>query len=275
MNADGAVTQSGGTNSVGSLMIDDFGTSGNYSLNGGLLTVAALSASGPSVFQFSGGTLQAAANLSSSVPMTLSSSGSGPIFDSNGNTLTIAAALSGSGGFQKIGAGALLLTASNNYTGPTLVTAGTLEIGNGGSGASIGGTSIIVNNASLVFNNADSAVLAAIITGSGSLTKMGSGSLLLTASNSNLGNTTVNGGTLGLSQIVLSQSAAVRIAASADLNLGFSGTDFVAALYLNGTLQSPGLYGASNDAAYFSGAGKLKVLTAVAVWSVSSPYFGD
>ena len=274
-DAQGALTQSGGTNSVGSLEIDDFGSSGTYILNGGLLTVAGMSANGPNVFLFSGGTLRAAADLYSNVPMTLASSGSGPIFDSNGNTLTIAAALSGSGGFQKIGAGTLLLTASNNYTGPTLVSAGTLQIGNGGSGASIGGTSNIVNNASLVFNNSDSAVLAAAITGSGSLTKMGSGSLLLAASNSNLGNTTVNGGTLGLGQIVLSQAAAVRIAAGADMNLGFGGTDLVAALYLNGVPQNPGLYGASNDAAYFSGAGQLKVLASPAVWNVSSPYFGD
>jgi fibronectin-binding autotransporter adhesin len=275
VDAQSVFTQTGGTNSVGALTVDLYGTLATYNLDGGLLSVGSMRAGGPAVFQFSGGTLQSLSDLYSSLPITLATGGSGPIFDSNGNSLTIAAVLSGGGGFQKIGAGTLLLTASNDYTGPTLISAGTLEIGNGGSGASIGGTSNIVNNACLVFNNSDSAVLTAAITGSGSLTKLGSGSLLLSASNSYLNNAAINGGTLGLSQMILSQASVVAVAAGADMNLIYSGIDVVAALYLNGALQRPGLYGAGNTPAYFSGTGKLQVLAFPCVWNVSTPYFGD
>ena len=49
----------------------------------------------------------------------------------------------------------------------------------------------------------------------------------------------------------------------------------MARLYLNGVLQHPGLYGASNEPAYFSGAGQLRTLALACIWNVSSPYFGD
>ena len=45
------------------------------------------------------------------------------------------------------GGNTLELTAANTYTGPTTITAGTLQVGNGGSGASIGGTSGVTDNA--------------------------------------------------------------------------------------------------------------------------------
>ena len=57
----------------------------------------------------------------------------------------------------KSGAGVQVLTGSNTYTGPTTVNGGTLQVGNGGSGASIGNTGgvTLANNSALVFNHAD------------------------------------------------------------------------------------------------------------------------
>lgn len=55
-------------------------------------------------------------------------------------------------GLTKSGAGTMTLTGANAYTGATVVNAGTLQIGNGGTTGSLAGGSAITTNASLVFN---------------------------------------------------------------------------------------------------------------------------
>src|SRR5581483_10133998 len=60
-----------------------------------------------------------------------------------GNNFTVAQALSGSGGLNKLGAGTLTLTAANSYTGPTTVTAGTLTIASTGG---LGDNSVTANS---------------------------------------------------------------------------------------------------------------------------------
>ena len=124
-----------------------------------------------------------------SYALTLSAGG-------DGFPTTYSGALSGAGGLAKAGNGVLLLTGSNTYTGGTTVSAGTLQLGNGGSGASIGSTSGVANNASLIFNHGDRVSLSAVISGSGSLTQTGSGMLSLVNSNSYTGQTTITSGTL-------------------------------------------------------------------------------
>ena len=100
----------------------------------------------------------------------------------------------------KLGANTLILTGSNTYSGVTTVSSGTLQVGNGGSGASIGGSSgvILANNSALVFNHAGSSSVAGAITGNGSLTKTGPGTLILDAPATFTGPTTINQGTLQL-----------------------------------------------------------------------------
>ena len=82
----------------------------------------------------------------------------------------------------------------------TTVSGGTLSIGNGGSGASIGGTSgvVLANGANITFNHADPVSFAAPISGSGSLLKTGNGTLSLTNFNTYTGATIVSGGRLQL-----------------------------------------------------------------------------
>ena len=84
--------------------------------------------SGSAAFNFSGGTFQAALTFSTSVPIVLSTAGSNGVFDTEGNTLSLAGGLSGSGGLTKMGAGMLILSGTDNYNGRTTVYAGRLEI---------------------------------------------------------------------------------------------------------------------------------------------------
>ena len=72
----------------------------------------------------------------SQAPISLSGT-SAPFIDViQGTRATIAAPLSGTAGFRKTGAGVLVLTGSNFYTGPTLVEGGTLVLGTSASMAS-------------------------------------------------------------------------------------------------------------------------------------------
>ena len=60
----------------------------------------------------------------------------GAVIDTNGNNVIMSQVLSGGagdGGLSKRGAGDLVIASSSNYTGPTAITAGTLQLGNGGA----------------------------------------------------------------------------------------------------------------------------------------------
>nr|WP_234827057.1 autotransporter-associated beta strand repeat-containing protein [Rhodopseudomonas palustris] len=103
-------------------------------------------------------------------------------------------AISGSGSLEKIAAGTLTLTGANTYTGGTTISAGTLQIGNGGTTGSITGD--VVNNGSLVFNRSDAAGFGGVISGTGSVTKLGNDALILLGENTYTGGTTISSGFL-------------------------------------------------------------------------------
>ena len=71
-----------------------------------------------------------------------------------GNTI-ISGAMSGSGGLAKFGIGLLTLTATNTYSGGTTVTAGTLQLGTGGSGqdGALSASGGIVDNATVSYES--------------------------------------------------------------------------------------------------------------------------
>ncbi len=122
-----------------------------------------------------------------------------------GVTATIASVLSTTAGLEKTGAGTLVLTAANNYSGQTTVSAGTLQIGNGGTTGSIGGS--IANNAAVVFDRSNDISYYGIISGTGTLEKKGAGTLILAGLNSYSGGTTVSEGTLQIGDGVLPLTA--------------------------------------------------------------------
>jgi filamentous hemagglutinin family protein len=111
------------------------------------------------------------------------------------DNLTAANAISGSGTLTKLGAGTLTLTGTNNYSGTTTITAGTLQAGDGGTTGTLG-SGAVTNNAALSFNRSDNLTAANAISGTGTLTKLGAGTLTLTGANSYAGATTITAGTL-------------------------------------------------------------------------------
>jgi len=110
------------------------------------------------------------------------------------DTLTIAGAISGTGSVNQLGSGTTILTADNSYAGGTTITAGTLQLGNGGTSGSITGN--VANNGSLIFNRSDDIGFGGLISGTGAVTQDGSAIVTLTAANSYSGATLVNAGTL-------------------------------------------------------------------------------
>jgi fibronectin-binding autotransporter adhesin len=94
----------------------------------------------------------------------------------------------------KTGMGTLTLTGTDIYTGGTTINGGTLEIGQGDATGSIVGD--VIDNATLRFNRSDTITFAGNISGTGGLTQAGLGTLILTGTNSYVGGTTIDAGTL-------------------------------------------------------------------------------
>ncbi|MEZ2407233.1 autotransporter-associated beta strand repeat-containing protein [Bosea sp. RCC_152_1] len=110
------------------------------------------------------------------------------------DAVTFSGGISGSGAVRQIGSGTTTLTGTNSYTGGTTISGGMLQLGNGGTSGSIVGD--VLNNGTLAFNRSDAVTFSGAISGSGALQQIGSGTTILTGSNSYIGDTTVSGGRL-------------------------------------------------------------------------------
>jgi fibronectin-binding autotransporter adhesin len=89
------------------------------------------------------------------------------------------------------------LSGNNTYTGVTTISAGTLQLGNGGTAGSVSGD--ITNNGALVFNRANQFTLAGVISGTGDIRQIGSGTTTLTGNNSAFsGASYIDAGTLSV-----------------------------------------------------------------------------
>jgi len=109
----------------------------------------------------------------------------------------VAGAISGAGQLTKDGAGTFTLESNNTYAGTTTISAGTMQVGAGGTMGTLGAGDV-TNNAALVFNRSVDLTVSNKISGTGSLTQNGSNRLALTGANDYSGDTLLNAGTLNL-----------------------------------------------------------------------------
>jgi autotransporter-associated beta strand protein len=170
----------------------------------------------PVVLQGTGGytlTINApsAINISSGAPATTVNTpvqfaaGTATVAVDSTNGLVLAGPVGGAA-VTKAGAGSLVLTAANAYTGATNINGGTLQIGNGGSTGTIqtasaitvaSGATFSVNRSNAVTQGVDFS--SAPISGAGSFRQAGTGTTELNAANTYTGGTRIDGGTLRLS----------------------------------------------------------------------------
>jgi autotransporter-associated beta strand protein len=179
-------------------------------------------------------------------------------------------------------------------------TVGPLASTNAFSGSTGSGTPTIVLNGALTVLQTNTAnTFNGIILGSGTLTINGnsSGKLTLGMANSYTGLTTINGGTLEGSvsgtlpgnvtvnggtlklddPAAIASTAILTLASAVIVNLNYSGTETIAALYFGSTNQSTGLWGAVGNAgatytdSRFTGAGLLLVCPAPDQTITSAP----
>jgi fibronectin-binding autotransporter adhesin len=193
-------------NGVTQLVKTDLGTlvlggansyAGGTTINGGTLRIASDSNLGApaGALGFDGGTLQTTADMASDRAITLV--GGGAVLTDGGTTLLLNGGIAGTGGLGKAGAGTLILTGANSYSGGTAIDDGTLQLGNGGTTGAIVGN--VVNNGMLVLDRSDDLLFEESISGSGSFEHRGTGTTVLSGTNSYAGGTILTSGTLSVS----------------------------------------------------------------------------
>jgi fibronectin-binding autotransporter adhesin len=125
----------------------------------------------------------------------------------NGTATTTYSGIISNGPTNKIslvknGTGTQILTANNTYTGPTTVSEGTLQLGNGGTTGSIPLISTITDNGTLAINHSNTmtqGVDFGLISGTGGFIQAGPGTTIFNLANTYNGATLVNAGTLVVS----------------------------------------------------------------------------
>lgn len=113
------------------------------------------------------------------------------------DTLTLSGVISsgGAAGIEKVGAGKVILSNNNTYTGPTTLTAGTLQIGNGSTTGTLGANSdvSVATGTTLNFNRTNTYTYGGIISGAGAV-NVNTGTLNLTGTSTHTGTLTVAAG---------------------------------------------------------------------------------
>lgn len=192
----GTLSGTGGLNQVGNGFLELSGAntySGGTTLTSGTLLVGSDANLGDAsgTLTFNGGTLQNTGAFTTGRATTLNAAGG--TFLANMN-LVMNGPISGTGRLTKTGAATLTLTGANNYTGGTTISAGTLQVGNGGTSGSIAGN--ITNNGVLAFSRSDASIFGGAASGTGSLDQRGTGTTVLSGANTYTGGTTISAGTL-------------------------------------------------------------------------------
>ncbi len=135
------------------------------------------------------------------------------------------ARIEGATGLTKRGTGTLTVDTDNSYSGPTVIEAGTVQLGLADAHGSLG-TGPITNNGAMVFNRSDNVVLGNDINGSGSLLNIGQ-AVTLSGANTYNGPIAVQAGslilmgnqTLNSTNVIVTASAATGVSGATKFGL--------------------------------------------------------
>lgn len=294
----GTVIQTGGTVSTSEVSIGS-GTA-TYRLEGGTLIAGYIDNTygGSYTFELAGGTVQALTfnSLDFSLDTSLRA-GTTSTIDTNTKSGTMSGVVSGSGALLKISTGILTLSGSNTYSGGTTLNAGGIGFGSNnaiGSGTLtvagnsslqvIGSTARTINNAIVLNTGVTSTVagntsltLGGVISGSGSITKVGTSTLTLTGSNTYTGNTTLNAGSIAAGSDTALGSGTLAITGASTLQSSGTvrnlGNNIAISSGVTGTVAGTGAFTLSGT---ISGAGGLtKAGTGTVTLSAANTYTGN
>ena len=153
------------------------------------------------------------------------------------SNINVSNVLSGSGGkLTKAGAGTLVLTATNTYSGLTTINAGTLQLNKSGGTTLPTGNNITVNNggtlkistdqqlAALVINAGGTVIVdpgvtltAASITGSGTITGSSASNIVITGTGSSLNFTQTSAATRSLNNLTFNSGSSATLGNALDV----------------------------------------------------------
>jgi autotransporter-associated beta strand protein len=294
----GNITQTNPVTGAGALVKNDGGTltlggantySGGSTLNGGTTIITGTGNLGATTgaATINSATLEAAATFTTPRNFILGNTTSTVQVDPT-LTLTASGIFSGAGTLNKTGAGTMVLSGINTYTGPTNVTAGTLQISandrilntsdlnvSGGtfdvqtfsetlgivtlaSGTISGSGAGTLTGSSYTLQ---SGTVSAILAGNGAVTKNTAGTVILSGSNTFTGSTTISAGTLQVNtnNALGTAASGTTVANGAALKLNAVNYSTAEPLTLNGTGITNG--GALTNSGTSTFAGSINVAT--------------
>jgi len=206
--------------------------SGTINLTSGILSVNSATALGNAQVRLNSTANTTTGNLSFQVggtfsnPITVTSLNTSPIGVTGSNTVTLSGALTTEGAsvLRKVDSGTLITTATNSLPNGINISAGTFQVGNGGTAGTLGGNAgvTVQSGATLVFNRSDTATFGNAISGAGTVTKAGSGTTVLSGNSNYTGPTNITAGTLSVTGNNSLATGAVNVAANT--TLGGTGT---------------------------------------------------
>ncbi|MGD0655571.1 MAG: autotransporter-associated beta strand repeat-containing protein [Thermoguttaceae bacterium] len=223
-------------------------------------------------------------SYSPNINLTAKLSPGGVFFTNSTQNYTLSGTgyISGSTGLTINGTGKVTLanSAANDFTNTITISSGTLQIGDGTYNSGLASTAAITNNSALIVDPGSTLSLGNVISGTGTLTKIGAGNVTLSGASSYTGVTTISGGTLSVSSLANGGSNSnIGASTSAAANLVINGgtlqyigaavsTNRLFTLGATGTLDGSGASGVqftNTGSMLFTGSGT-HILTLTGSW---------
>ena len=124
------------------------------------------------------------------------------------------------------GSGTVYITNTNSFSGTTVISGGTLQIGKGGATGSLGNSTAVTDNATLAFDLSGAQTFSNVVSGNGAVAVNDAAGSALTVSGNNSpfsGTTSINSGTVYVTNsnsLGATSGGAVTVAAGATLDIG-------------------------------------------------------